>query len=691
MDQKSPEEVYTEVYSHYQAWTNDINIRLTRKDGWNDVTNAYYGILPTDWPFASKTTDPRIRTALVEKNARLANGKLKGRLVPREGADILKARINNALIEFQWDTANDGGSMVTKIGVCDMDTRLYNSKFALVKWRYETNADGETVFCGNDMTPLDIRDCGMDFACTHVRGAIWFQHRTWEYLDDLEKQNDTEGKPLFSYLAEIKAEIKDHPNQFPTQRRNEYQSRVKQIRGLEDRLGTDMAFPMIEVVTEYRKDRWITFCPQFSKVIRDIDNPYEHGQIPVAQLRYYPIQDDPLGENEVESVIPLWKAIQATLCGFMDEYVLKIRPPLKIIEGAARIETIQYGPEAQWLVNRPDAVTEMQSNGEAVRYFQASYSALVSAFNTAMGMMSQGSSGVDAFNPQKTATEIRASTSQQNARDQKNQQDLTEFIKDIIMMWVANNKQFLLQNKDKQQFVLRILGSDNFDYFKRMGLDQTYLPDTSMQTIADIIQQHAGMDDGAIQSMVQAGQMPKFPIVDNPTEKNPDKLKIHPKMEVNDMGDSAKLYIVPEDLDAYFDFVPDVRSMAVGSDVEMVQARQEAMEYVTSNPNVIQSLQADGYRVKTKDLLVSNFEDKGLKDAERYFEKLPQNGPQNPNSTGSGPLPGVDPNSPVQGLPNVPQTPVGGVPGQQMAGPIPAGLGGQTAVPNSGVLPQGLQ
>ena len=50
------------VLSHYQAWTDDNEIRLTRKGGWNDVTDAYYGKLPSDWPFTSKTVDPRIRT-----------------------------------------------------------------------------------------------------------------------------------------------------------------------------------------------------------------------------------------------------------------------------------------------------------------------------------------------------------------------------------------------------------------------------------------------------------------------------------------------------------------------------------------------------------------------------------------------------------------------------------------------------
>src|SRR3990167_10315320 len=123
------EETLKEVDQHYNMWTQDNDKRLTRKGGWNDITDAYYGKLPDDWPYITKIVDPRIRTSLIEKNGRLVNNKLRGRLVPREGSDILGAKINNAKLDFDWDNANEGGSMLTKISICDMDTRLYQSKF----------------------------------------------------------------------------------------------------------------------------------------------------------------------------------------------------------------------------------------------------------------------------------------------------------------------------------------------------------------------------------------------------------------------------------------------------------------------------------------------------------------------------------------------------------------------------------
>lgn len=686
MARTSKKDIYNEVSSHYEAWTDDNKIRMTRKFGWNEITDAYYGRLPDDWPFLSRTTDPRIRTAIIEKNARLVNGKLRGRLVPRENGDVVGARINNAILDYQWDSANFGGSMTTKIGICDIDTRLYQSKFALVHWRHVYNEEGECTFSGNELQPLDIRDCGMDYAATHIRGAKWFQYRTWEFIEDLESQTDVDGNPIYKNLGKIKYAMRNEPstqgNNIPSQRRNEYTPRVKQLRGLEDRLGTDMAYPMLEVVHELREDKWIDFAPKYAQILREIDNPYEHGKIPVAQLRYYHLQDDALGESEVESVLPLWLAIQATVCGFMDEMILKSRPPLKIIASQVQIETIQYGPEAQWLVNSQDAVTEMQSNGEAVRYFQTSYSALISAFNSAMGMLSQGTSGVDPFNPEKTATEVRASTAQQNARDQKNQQDLIEFIKDIIMMWHANNKQFLFADPKKKEFVLKIIGTDNFNYFQKVGMDEMYMPHESAVAIGDVVTQNPNLSNSDLELLLEAGKLPKYPVVENPGEKDPEKIRVKPKLSINEMGDAADLYITPEDLDGTFDYIPDVKSMAMGADAEMAQARSEAIQLVTQNPSVLQLLSQEGFRPKVKELLIADLEDKGLRDAERFFEKI-QDGQQGLNQTTDPTMGGIQPNSAVPGLPNGSQALPGvGAPEQMDQSP-----GGQ---PNGGAPIQNI-
>jgi hypothetical protein len=267
---KDEDKLLIEVQQHYQDWNEDNDKRRTRKHGWNDVTDAYYGRIPLgsateDWPFISKVTDPRIRTSILEKTGRLINSKLRGRLVPREGGDVLGARINNAVLDFQWDNAQEGGSMLTKLSISDQDTRLYASKFALNKWKYEEDEDGEITFEGNEMIPLDIRDCGIDPSATNIKDANWFQHRDWMRVEDLQKK----GRGVFPGLPKLMEKLNspDYKKVKSSKRKNEWLSRVKQLKGLEDRLGDDSAFPVLEVTTEYRRDKWITFSSEHNTVM----------------------------------------------------------------------------------------------------------------------------------------------------------------------------------------------------------------------------------------------------------------------------------------------------------------------------------------------------------------------------------------------------------------------------------------
>jgi hypothetical protein len=662
---KDDQELLTEVLSHYEDWTDDNAMRASRPGGWKEVMDAYWGKLPEDWPFISKTVDPRIRTSLLEKNARLTNRTLKGKVTPKKGTTIVKARINGAVIDNQWDNANDGGSMQQKVGTCDLDARLNGSKFAYVYWRELTDSKGELKFDGNEMKPLDINDCGMDPNCDHIRSAKWFQHRMWMPVENITANKELYGEK-YDELMKLISQDKTHFSQ--KRRDNEYTKRVKELKGLEDRLGTDPSFPVIEWVIEYRLDKWIIFAPSYSLLMLVQDNPYEHGNIPIGQLRYYPIDGDNLGESEVEPVLPLWKAIQAFLCSFMDEAIIKMRPPLKVVEGAARIETIVYQPEAMWLMDNPNAVTEVESRGDSIKYFQATYPMLVSAFNVAMGDLSQGISNLDGTQADKSATEVRALAKQQNTRDQKNQQELAQFIKDIVGMWIANNKQFLFRDPEKKEHLLQILGDDNYNYFKREGMDEMILPDevaiAIQETMQSMMEAGAELPESQLQTMIEAGQIPKYPVIENPDEKDTDKMIIKSKLRPTELGDGAEFSITPDDLDGTYDYVPDIKSMEAGAGEELMFARSQAIAQVT-NPNMLQLLAAQGVRPLIKDLLIADFEDKGLADASKYFESV---GPQNQAPAGIAPTGGVLETQQNAGMGNVPKAPTQPSIDQQMAG-----------------------
>jgi hypothetical protein len=656
--------ILAEVQQHYQEWTEDRDIRMTRENGWDDILDAYFGRLPDNWPYLSQVVDPRLRTTIIEKKARLTNSKLRGRLVPREGADIVTARINNALLDFQWDNAQDGGSMNHKWGLMDQDTRLFGSDFGLATWKYceyqDDNGETKVEFNGNEFKPLDVRNVGLTHG-DNVRNAKWVQVSDWLTFEELENENEMPDDPKYPGLAELKGKLTGS-----TQDRRDanYISRIKSLKGLDDRLGQDKAFPVIEVVTEYRKDRWITFSPKHNVLLRDISNPYKHGKIPIVQLKYFPLSDDPWGESEVESVLPLWRAIQATINGFLDTMNIHMKPPLKIIEGLARMETIEWGPEAQWIINQENAVTEHVGSGEPLRYFQTTYSSLVAAFNTAMGDSSQGIGGVDPFNPDKTATEINKQAAQQNVRDQDNQNALSDALKDMMSMWLSNNQQFLFANPDMSEYILKIIGEKDFAFFKRAGMSDMVLDNESSQTIADaILAQNGDVNDLQMQELMNAAYTPAYPVVENPGEKDVEKLRIKPKMKIDDTGTEAEISMVPEDLNGTFNYVPDVKSMGAGADQEMQEARKQATDLLFNNQNVLALLQQEGKQPNASEILTEIFESSGTRDASRFFTDIKSASPDQ----GAAQAAGVEPPLAQPGLPTSP-TPDAQA-GQQMGGP----------------------
>lgn len=653
---RKSEDILQEVLQHYDDWTEDNDQRRQRDGGWDDVIDAYNNVLPTSWPYLSKVVDPRIRTTLLEKKGRLTNAKLQGRLIPREGGDVLKSKINNAVLDYQWDSANYGGTMNAKFGEMDMDSRMFGSSFAYVHWCYVKD-DDKVIKNGNELKVLDPNNSGIDPNCTNIRDAKWFQMREYVTLDQLEEENSFPEAPKYTGLSELEESL-SNTNQ--NTRESDYQVRTLTLRGLQDRLGRDDAYPVVEVVTEFRPDRWITFSPKYNIILRDIKNPYKHRSIPIIQLKYYPLLNDPWGESEVECVLPLWRAIQATINGYIDSMNLHMNPPIKVVEGQVRMETLIWGPQATWIMNRLDAVQEHAGTGEALRYFQQTYTSLVAAFNQAMGDLSQGVSRIDPFNNEKTATEVKATLQQQNVRDQNNQLYLADCINDMMRMWLSNNQQFLFADPDMNKYVLRIIGRDMFNYFQRSGLDQMTVPDESMMKIRELIDLKPDMGEDEMKQLFEAAKVPLHPVDETPNVKDEEKKEYSAKLKVNDMGDAAELAVVPEDLEGMYDYEADVQSMALGAANDQLKVLNNALTMLTS-PVIMQLLQNEGVRPNVKEITESIFSFSGLKDTDRYYSPITA-------------APGVPANMGQPGLPNLPTpTPQGG---EQMVGPSPVQVPG---------------
>lgn len=628
-------ELLSELMYHYSFSQDDMDKRKLRKNGWDDIQKAYFGYLPANWPYLAKVTDPVIRTAILEKTSRMFAGKLRGTVVPREGADAISAKVMNALLDFQWDYADTGGSMLEKVILMDIQTRLFGASFGLCYWDIKKDKAGKE-FETNEFKVLDNRDVFVDYQANHIKNANWVQIREWTTFQELQAKNDG-GEPIYKNLDVLESRLLDDNKPAPERRDARYTSLVKQLRSLEDRVGQDIYYPIIEIVTEYRSDRWITFAPRLGVILRDIENPYKTREIPVVMLRYYPVGDDVYGESEVESVLPLYRALNSILCGFLDQINLAMRPPIKVANNSegVRLDTLVYGPNALWLVGNSTAnVIEHSSGGQSISSFQTSYTAMKTAISTALGEASQGLPPIGPFAQDKTATEVRSATRQQQARDNYNQIYLEEFLKDMVMKWISNNQQFLFSDPTKEAEIVRIVGQELISELEDLGIANQEIPAEVINQTADLIDQSGGqVTNEELQVIADTSKMPKYPVVVNG--------QVKPKLEKDNMGNYANLHITEDDLKGLFDYIPDVKSMAIGVSDEAIRGRNDALTLLL-NPAIEAKLTDAGQKVNIVELVKQILYDNGVKNADKLFEdKAKQNEPQIglPNISGAGNVP----------------------------------------------------
>ncbi len=621
-------QVYKEVKQHLDVGFQETDRRATGKNrigsiSFNEADELFRSWLDEkNWPYDALLFDPRVFTFIFEKTSRLISNKPKGRLTPREGSDMLSARINNALLDYQWDNSDIGGTMLSKWSLMDINARKYGASFALTRWRYETDTKGRVVFDGPDMQVLNNRDIAHDLSATAIENCNWFQVRQYTTLQELERMNDAARTgPVWKNLKELKESIimggRDGSGGGGDTRSVNWTSRNRAIAGLElDPVGKDNTFKTIEIVTEYRRDRWITFSPKHKIILRDIPNPYGNNEIPIVMLRYYSVDDDLYGLSEIEPIKGLQKAINALLCQYVDEINQKLYSPIAIGPGV-RQHTLEWGKGARWIMNNPMQdfrLVESQSN--AAQFFQNTYSVLVAAMMNALGESSLGVTNTQPYQTDKTATEVKALQLQRNARDQYNQIFLAEAIKRQYMLWHSMNQSLLFSDPKATFYVMRVASNDDMlKYFREMGLDGMEpageMVSTSFRN--DLIRGKASKDE----EILRNSEIPLFPVeVDG---------EVVPKLKLDDKyGKSGRVYVQPMDLKGTYDFSIDVQSMQGSADEERRNARQTAVQLLSSNANVHQLLAAEGIKPKFKDLFVNWLEDLGFGDADRFFEKVEQ-------------------------------------------------------------------
>lgn len=628
------QKLFSELMNHYNIAREDLDARI--KD-WDKKVELFYShIDESGWPYQSEVFVPQTFTSLFEKMARLNGGKPRGKLIPREGADVVSAKINNALLSFQWDDASrvDNQAMGAKIALMDLNTRLYGASFGLVKWRYETDKEGKVIFDGPVLKVLNNRDCLPNPAYSNIKN--WFQYRDYLTIKEMEQVNDVSGESSnYKNLGELRKSLRDSEKGGDIREVN-YSPRGKTIMGLTDYLGRDESpdFKIIEIVHELRDDRVISFAPRHGVIVQDKPNPYKHGRIPVVLLKYIPVDDDIYGLSEIQPIEKIQKALNSLTSQFIDSINMDLYRILQVRTPAVQMHTLEWGPGKIWEMNNPGQdVVPLDHSMASTNQFVNVYTVLTAMLKEALGETSAATSTLKPFSAEKTATEVRSLETTRSVRDNFNQIFQSEAIKLMTLLWQQMNQQFIFSDPSKEVYILRVVGRDVMNEFKQLGLDRM-IPDMSDEEMA--------IHESSVLSGMEPNIMetPAYPV-----DVNGETL---PKLNIDQTGEGAELYIVPDDLSGSYDFIIDVEPMASFNSKEEVTALQQAL-FLFENPNVIQQVAQEGKQIKMSEILTEFFEKMGLKGAEKYFTNIkydqsqtqPAGGIQGPGGGAAGGAQGV--------------------------------------------------
>lgn len=659
-------DILGEVSRHYDSAKNELTTRITHKERGFDVYDRVFRnyIDPNTWPFRARVPDGRGSTLLKRKTDRLLASRLTGKLEPRKDGSELKAKINTELVLAQWqyhDLCSDE-PILMKWKKLDQSARKYGAGFGFVGWE-KGNGKNQPWF-----EHLENRDVLNQPGARSLEDSEWVQVRRYVTVAELKKINE---KAKFGKIYDEKA-IKEMEEE-QTGDEKDYVSVNKTVTGLQNGESGNR----IEVVTEYRRDKWITFLPKHgdgkkSMLLREIPNPFDHGEIPIIRLVYDAIDDDMYGVPELEAVLPLLKANWALLCQYLESAQNELYTPLMVNPQNVQMDTLKFDSGARWLMQRPGTdVMPFQSGTTSMQKFFEVYGLLTSLIMEGMGETGQDvSQAAQQVGTEKTATEVRDLAMLRTSRDNANKIMLSMAMSKMIYFWTKMNKQFL---KDGE--ILRITGKDAVAAFLEEGLAGWSADNDGLAAIAEYADSHDYPFEVAYEEMRMTGLLDQYMTPDYPVA-GPEGQMV-PKLQLEENGRSGQLILEKDDYDGDFDFLVDIEAMSIQSDQTEVQARQLFMQSLLQSE---QQMQAQGITVKWKELNTALAEKSGIKDADQYFERMPMQPPMDPNQV----MPQEDGN-----IPNGEPAPGdGGAIGGPALPPQTTGITGQ-GVPPVGV-PQGL-
>ena len=514
MAKKDEEELLKEINEQYELakrYLDPIHDRM------NDQEELYRCFIDAqNYPHNARVFDPRIFRVIETITPRMVANEPTGSFYPVEEGDVQTNTILNALIKYDWRRA----VMFPKLVNFVKSLLLFGTSFGRTYWDFRESdrvqmkpkeINGKYVWTPKSTQPITVTDydgpnfevlniyvCFPDPNASSLDNMRWFIYRQFKTLDELEDENDARGAEYWKNLDKLKAAIEDKAKEDnkkgykPTD--INYREHRRVMLSTQEFHGEDNSNPEMVILIRYTKDRWLFTVPEYGIVIRDVENPYFHGQLPIIYGVDYPYPGELYGMGEIEPIDRIQRAINAVLNQRLDNVQLTLNTMWKIRKGA--------GVDLHTLVSAPGNIvtTEDMDAVEAIQTPDVTGPTFVQTMNYLTAAMQNGSGitdytqGVNTSENtvNQTATGVRLIQQEANAQFKlKIQLFNAMVIERIANQWKDLRIQY---TTDKQK--IRIIGRADVKFMKEKTDLATTTPE-GMPIVPGDLETQAKMQLGA--------------------------------------------------------------------------------------------------------------------------------------------------------------------------------------------------
>lgn len=580
IDVSNPEELLDEVQQHQ---TDSDSWLSTIRDTWDDKESMLLGSLEDSQSknSYSKVNDPRLATIVFERAARVMARDPKGKARAVSKDDVGKNLIMNLMLDYYYKEANEQFSMRMKLRLLDLYSHVYGSMFALVPWRVNT----KNGYMGPELNILNIRDCFPQPGNRQVTEADWFIQRSIVGIEWLKSQNAQYwNMDEVQALADDLKTNRDGGDVSTTD--DKYRSLIENERF--PSTPGDVLFPQVELFTEYRRDKWITFATKKASssssrpyVLRVVENPYCNNLLPIVVKHSFPLLDSPIGLGEFERGKTLQFAINSLINLYLDGVKYSIFPPLAVNPNEVVPSSLKWGVGEKWFMKDPKSnVVPINLSPQGLNSFNSTYGFLLSALNTQAGTTDVAKSNNVESSLGKTPQALKYMQSRENSRDEWDRFMIEDTVTQIMDRWTG----LMTKNLDNDVAV-RIFGTEIEE------LREKY-PDAS--------------------EMFNSGKAGIINV--NKTMLNDDSKD----------GELTK-----------YDYQIEAGSTFQKDPGEELQSLATILKSIIENPAIIQLMQQDGKKINFAEIFKRWVTESGIRDFENIVTDMPQQS-QAPEGMGAG-------------------------------------------------------